>query len=62
MLSIIALVFSILCFLTSVEMYRLKRLEQTKRLLLEKLLDSLLDELEKEGEENNGRKNNKKNK
>lgn len=62
MLSIIALVISIFCFITSIEMYRLKRLEQTKRLLLEKLLDSLLDELEKEGEKNNGRKNSKKSK
>lgn len=62
MLSIIALVFSILCFISTIEMYRLKRLEQRKRILMEMMIDSLLDELEKEGEENNGRKNNKKNK
>ena len=62
MLSIIALVFSILCFIASIEMYRLKRLEQRKRILMEMMIDSLLDELEKEGEENNGRKNSKKSK
>lgn len=62
MLSIIALVISILCFIASLELYRLKNLEQKRRILAEKLADALLDELLKEGEKNNERKSSKKNK
>ena len=43
MLSIIALVISILSLIASIEMYRLKRLEQRKRILLEMLVDNMLD-------------------
>lgn len=65
MLSIIALVISILSLIVSIEMYKLKRLEQRKRILLEMLVDNMLECLDylykEEGEKENGRKNNKKN-